>query len=423
MIEKRKATNRVFIIDPSFQSMMGHHAPYDLAVLEELKKHGVKVVILSNKNVASDISIPEGGVLDKVFSHTAWGNVTSKYQRSLADFFCFPYPRQIVGAFSCLVAWILAGRRRRLHYYELIKALESHSFGDGDILFAHMVLNYSLVAYAFLANHLVEENKGEMVILFRYPSYLLKPYKLRTKLCFRFLEKAFRLGRARGATDSSLLADDYKRYLAMPLTVYPTPHAPSIRQERQTAREKRPLRCVSLGNARTEKGILEIFEAIRLLNSTGQGAQFSFGLQVNAPDEQCLGEVRRFTSEARENVELYADTLSARGYEELLKNADVVLVPYHREEYLSRTSGVMLEGLTTGKIIVSTEGTWMESELRKFDAAYELVPDKTPNALADALLKIADNFLSYESRRSNAAIKAREFHNPHTLVEKLLNGF
>jgi glycosyltransferase involved in cell wall biosynthesis len=505
---------RVFIADPSFQDWLGHHAPYDLAVREGLKRAGVETIILANKVVTiEDTEI--GKSVDRVFSRTAWGVKTGKFKirkishnvlllfrcvllylitviiSPLAFLYIVPrivlkscylirqsieklrnhgkfckgifgiyiilnnwvIPRFIKSPFGFLkellkqilppvvivlsktitpsikeiypphwAAWLLARSSLR-DYYELVEALDKHGFGSGDVVFAHMITGAALPVWGLFASRLSRRKKsGELVLLFRYICDWMSPDSIYCKMNFRLLEMAFLSGKLRGATDSSLLAEEYAKYLAVPLSVYPIPHVPSFSIEKCQVPGDRPLRCVSLGNARAEKGIIEIIEAIKLVNDRGFGKNLFFNLQVNDPDEFCREGINKFMKESPANVKFFISALSAPDYDNLLNDADIVLTPYRNDVYFSRTSGVMLEALSAGKIIISTTGTWMEKELIRFDAPCELVPNNDYNALAEALCRIAACPEQYLSKAPAVAKKAREFHNSEVLAENLLHG-
>jgi glycosyltransferase involved in cell wall biosynthesis len=480
-----KSIKRVFIADPSFQDWLGHYASYDFAVREGLEKAGVETIILTNKAVTVEDAFM-GTHVAKVFSRTGWGVKTAKYRNKISHkilillsyfFMAIPFsfyflyahrismPMMPVRIYAFLSNWLLPpvivkmfhllGSRikkklfalkfvvkatlREIYpphwvalgmaaaslkdYYELVEALNKYGFGSGDILFVHMITNSNLPIWSLFASRLTrQKNGGKMVLLFRYSGYLLRPDSRRNKVWFRIIEKGFDLGCLRGATDSDLLAREYAKFLIVPLVVYPIPHIPKYTVPYDASRKKGTLNCVSLGNARDEKGIMEIFEAIRILNAKGYCSDFFFSLQVHNPDAASAPEVERFRREAHPNVELYREPLLPKDYAELIARSDVVIVPYWDDIYASRTSGVMLEALVSGKIIVTAKESWMEYEAQRFRTGAEFVPSRDPEALAQALRRITQNPEPYFGKAARAALKAREFHNQDKFAVFLLNG-
>jgi glycosyltransferase involved in cell wall biosynthesis len=321
-------------------------------------------------------------------------------------------------------AGCLISRASLRDYYELVEALDKYKFGAGDVIFAHMITAAALPLWALFASRISHKKNGsELILLFRYTCNWMSPNHIRCKIYFRLLERAFSKGGIRGATDSALLAAEYSKHLILPLVVYPIPHIQLSSIIPLMKPDNSPLKCVSLGNARAEKGIIEIIEAIRIINKDGFGNKFHFDLQVNDPDEFCGEEIKKFINESPANVNFHGSALSPQQYEKLLNDADVVLAPYWNDIYFSRTSGIMLEALAIGKIIVSTKDTWMEKELIKFDAACEIIPNRDHRALANALLKIIECFEQYLPKTVMAAKKAREFHNSHVMAKNILRRF
>nr|WP_246603173.1 glycosyltransferase [Falsiroseomonas tokyonensis] len=142
---------------------------------------------------------------------------------------------------------------------------------------------------------------------------------------------------------------------------------------------------VSLGNARDEKGILEILEAIRLLRAEPAGLEgLRFTLQANDAVPEIAAAIDSFALELPEQVRLLRRALSPEAYAALLAESDLVLLPYWREIYEARTSGVLPEALGGGRPVICTAGTWMADELALCGAGL-LVADHDPAGLAAAI--------------------------------------
>lgn len=490
-----KNKKRFFIVDPSFQDWLGHHAPYDFAVAEGLRGLGLEVIILAHKSAGIESKEP-GVSVERVFSHNAWGTSKVKSKpRKLSHkllllmavvircfplpfyFFFYPFRSQLKKIYNRVKAWRrhptlfsmewrfiirtisrfippffrkiirliknllfavkeslfsmrpphwlawLSAINSLVEYYELLEALDAKNFSRDDIVFAHMITNKNLPVWGLFASRLLNNKKsGEAVLLFRFICDWMFPEKLSGKISFRLLEEAFLKGKVRGATDSTLLAEEYAKKLAVPLVTFPIPHIPHFSSVALKTAGNKPLRCVSLGNARAEKGIITIINAIRLVNEKGNGHLFSFGLQLNDPDELCKDEVENFIKNKPYNVDLYLKVLSPDDYEKILLESDVVLTPYLKSIYYSRTSGVLLEAMAAGKIVICTKGTWMEQEALRFNAGHEFIDDSNYSALSEALCKIAQNPRHYADIAETAAEQVRDFHNPDFFAKILLYG-
>jgi len=304
-------------------------------------------------------------------------------------------------------------------YYELRYILTEKGFTDGDVLFMHMITGHNFAMCALLANCIAHRKQGgEIILLFRYPKHFI-PNRINNKIACRMLEQAFLKGNVRGATDSSLLAKEYAKFLAVPLIEYPIPHLPSFEVRQKEAAY--PLCCISLGNARAEKGILEIFEAIRILKQKNEAQNFIFKLQVNDPDSESADAVEKFIAEQHDNVELFTDALPPDVYENLLAQADIVLAPYWSDVYAARTSGVFLEAVAAGKPIITTKNSWMAHETEKLGGATTLVPSRNPEAIAQALNSIVENHEAHEAMAEHLAQQCGTFHNRGRVLAHILN--
>lgn len=446
---------RAFIADPSFQLWRGHHVAYDLAVRAALEKLGIKVIILANR--AAETSLTESGAIWKTFCRTDLGVVTARacikrwrHRAWLGTVFLLASPWALAAglarlglglaqkmpdgppksAWSRLLAWMIKHRPARqvswpgvcrslIDYFEAIEALENNDFGTGDLLFVPTVTACTLPLWAILAGRLArKKNGGQLTLMFRYPPDFIRA----TPVARFFWRKLARTARSRaaairGVTDSARLAGAYRGLWPDPLIVLPIPARGTMSSRTTVGAEC--LKCVSLGNARAEKGLAEILGAVKLLRESGFNT--AFALQVNNPDSRCSGELMEFAKEVPDGVELFHEPLVPEDYERLLGSADIVLLPYWPEVYAARTSGIMTEALTAGKIIVATEGTWMAEELKRFKAGCELIPDRNAEALAEAIKTITLTPEPYLLKAAAAAEAARLFHNADVLARQLLN--
>lgn len=84
---------------------------------------------------------------------------------------------------------------------------------------------------------------------------------------------------------------------------------------------------------------------------------------------------------------LIRENLTDRGYATLVGRADVVLLPYRRSTFRTRTSGVLLDAIAAGKPVVAVRGTWAGDLIEQFalGATYE---DDDVDALEAALVDV-----------------------------------
>lgn len=87
-----KKNNRLIIADPSFEDWVGHHAPYDIAVLKAGEIQGSSVQVWAAKIIDADVSSYEGNIL-KIYSTSAWGRIYGAKR---------PIATEIIGMYAAL---------------------------------------------------------------------------------------------------------------------------------------------------------------------------------------------------------------------------------------------------------------------------------------------------------------------------------
>jgi len=133
------------------------------------------------------------------------------------------------------------------------------------------------------------------------------------------------------------------------------------------------LRVACLGDARPEKnsqslpGIIATASRDRWL-----AGRLLFAVQSNlgflsdsqTPAHRAVRESIRWLSEQTEqNVQLLGGPLNSDAYARQLARADVMLLPYDQNRYLTRCSGILLESLAAGAVPIVTGGGWMARQL------------------------------------------------------------
>jgi len=304
------------------------------------------------------------------------------------------------------------------YFFEAIDAIGRRRTQGRTQVFFHMIVADNLLESVLLAIWSGRNLNAPAALLFRYPPALCLARRVRAKLAFRLLERAFEAGSIRLLTDSQRLAMEYSEYCFVPMEVVPIPHgapcsfAPPVRRAR--------LRVASLGNARAEKGILEIIDAIEILRSRPVFDQLEFVLQVNDPSQDCRDRIDQWSRSGQgHGVDLIHGALDSDAYSALFESVDLVLAPYWRDVYASRTSGILLEALASAKPVVVTADTWMSDELERWGSGLA-VADRDALALADAIETIAGDFESYSALAQHGSRSSRQFHSAGPFFEHLV---
>jgi glycosyltransferase involved in cell wall biosynthesis len=382
------------IVDPCLKDMEGHHFEYDRSVAEAARRRGYEVLVLGHRQVEAAIDVR----LDvrKTFRRDIWESFTS---------------------LALLPGRLNLWRTNRSFYDDLCRGLSGTELTPGSVVFGHMITSRQLLGWAWWCRRLPAATAPQVVLLLRYQAAFYRDGV--SMEAFRLLELAARNRPIRLATDSARLARHYRRLTTLPIEVLPIPHTVEAAPAPPGRGPGRPLRLVSLGNARDEKGILEILQAIRLLEKKRVAGSLEFVLQCNHPWPDAVARaIDQFASACPANVRLIREVLDSDAYYRELSLADVVLAPYWRSIYDARTSGVFLEAWAAGKPVITTDNTWMSDQLQGSGAGIAC-PDRNPAALARAIADIQRDYDTYARRAAAASATCRQWHNPDSLVALL----
>ncbi len=387
------------IVDPSLRDFVGHHYAYDAAVAHGASTAGFRPVTLAHREVAPAIA---GSIA-----------VVPCFRR---DMWSGPHRGSYLPRRFRAVGEILQANHDFAR--DLTAGLRGLASPPGSILFAHMVFRNQLSALARFVSAQPPAGPLSIIILLRYQAeFYDNPICARA---FRTLERAAASGRrVRLASDSARLSGDIGRLTSLPIEVMPIPH--TLAKPAVPRKEQARLRFVSLGNARDEKGYLEILEAIRLLEESHELDGIEFVLQSNDAAADVQAAIDSFVQRCPANVTLLRQALSPAEYEDQLLAADVVLTPYWHSIYHARTSGVFLEGVATGKIVIATRDTWMSDELEQCGGGV-LVQDRSPASIADAVRSIVRDYPRLSALAETAGAICRARHNPAALVRQAIEG-
>jgi hypothetical protein len=128
----------------------------------------------------------------------------------------------------------------------------------------------------------------------------------------------------------------------------------------------RSAHVIYIGDARTEKGYHWLPHLVGDAFAADLPVRFTFQSNFNVPAGEPAAVVARAQLEAMPpecRVELIKRPLSSYDYRRLLQDSDIVVIPYDRDNYYARSSGIFAEALVAGKPVLVPAGTWMASEL------------------------------------------------------------
>lgn len=127
------------------------------------------------------------------------------------------------------------------------------------------------------------------------------------------------------------------------------------------------------GSVRTDKGLETICKLSSMLRYSNE---MQLVMAENAkPHLSCLHDALHFLPK----------NLSEEDYEKWMHKAHLILLPYLPGLYRERSSGIFVEAICAGAIPVTSDDTWMASELKRFDLQELLMNWQSPTLVQDLI--------------------------------------
>ena len=178
------------------------------------------------------------------------------------------------------------------------------------------------------------------------------------------------------------------------------PVGPPVRRHQYKKKSRTsPLNVVYIGAAREEKGFLLIPDVIKTISVSAEKKNIKFTIQCSPQIigylpviSEAIAKLRNFPSWI---VNLIEDSQSMNEYFATIDDADVILLCYDKTRYGVRGSGIAVEAVAFGKIIIATPETFPAYVAE--DAA---VLASNSEEVANAIISISQNKEFY-SKRAN----------------------
>jgi FkbM family methyltransferase len=221
--------------------------------------------------------------------------------------------------------------------------------------------------------------------------------------------------------DTKALADDVNSLIGVTPVLWPMMAVATTPEELAPTRTGGDaVHIVSPVHAHSDKGFFDVLRLSRLLEERiGQG---DLAVSVrHAPQPTPIGKGIDDLADkfAEIGVDVVRQNLSDEGFADLIRSADVVLIPYKVRPFRTRTSGVVLDAILAGKPVVSVKDTWAGELVERYDAGitYEEGDIEAMRHALDAIIEDLDSY-----RQQVASIrKSVEFEfAPARLVEFLV---
>ena len=212
------------------------------------------------------------------------------------------------------------------------------------------------------------------------------------------------------------LARHLSEYFKQPVTALPIPPSMSASGDRSTKHEK--IRITYLGAARTEKGFCRLPDLVErgLLRYGGRVSFFIQGSpQIMGYTADVQAAVRRLQDLNHPDLTVATEPLSGPDYDQQLNSADVLLLPYDEARYRVRGSGIAVEALLNGAILLATKGTFPE-----YIGGEAAVGVGQSERLIDGLEHIVENFDTLAERAQERRQWYLETHSNKAFYDNIV---
>lgn len=351
----------VISIDSNLGNAIGADLIYQQCIFEASKLSKLKNIFIGNN---SNLSLPN--VIGGLPNFSTAG--------------LFNYPGLIVKYFLTL-KFILANLLRFNKEYIII----IQSFSGIEIFIISIVLLLSF------------KKNFKLFLIWRFP---IKRNKLDLRVIAHKVIKISGYS-VKYFCDTDDLAANNSTILRERFDILPIPHA-SIPKTVDPRNER--MICWWAGPPRVEKGM---FFVQKLVLACAKNFELEFWMVANPfikPDD---------------NIIFMNAELNRAQYVELFSKVDILLFPYDVQSYKLRSSGIFVEAITGGKLVIVSEGTWMASQLSKFNLE-ELTQPLNLEKWTESILNIKKNKnLANKIKKMSEAYSS--FHNLNTFAIKLFS--
>lgn len=402
---------RILLVTPDLVDTIGHEFEYTASVAQAFRQRGYAVRILGGLHATSDVKALEG------FEG------------------CFPRMQQPSGARS--VPWEVL-RQAFVFAQHLQRTIDITELAADDVLVVPNILQTQFLGWALMLSR-SERTLPKVVLLFRFSLRVGNRSRF-TRLRQWLFPKAYRelwrlVERSRCrpviVSDSDELCLEHAEYTRLPVQMVPIPvnaeaMLSAFREFGSRNTEASRFHVVYLGDVRKGKGFDLLPEMVSQLE---RKQQTNICLTVHcgrtpsrfADDEigrayHALCEFARTRASGSLTIRLVASCLDRTRYWKLLWEADVVLLPYRREYYLSQTSNVLAEAFIAGRPVIAPKATWLGNQVQSTGAGVVFESGNVQSLVA-AILDAAEHRQCYFDNASAIQATWASFHTADRLAQ------
>ena len=392
---------RVITISPGLRGYFGHHMNQSLKIKKAIERDGGDFVALGNKTIKPELT------------------------RQL----------KVIPAFT-EDEWILIKRGDNEAYYklfsnELYEVLQYINESDKttpNVFFWYMAgLNHIpvLLDIVFKLN-----NRKDAFVLNLFHSYADffnhgKPIENITKETKFYLNKTKRIREIFGVSlcveMESLSAEIYKHtHEKIPVvpaffSTFDMDEIPRYLDRKfEDFKKERPF-CVLYLSASEERGYGLVANLIKKIEKENPGENYSFIVH----DPLLIREYnKKMMNSIIKSAKIIEGTIDNNKYKEIFHKADLILIPYRKEEFFARSSGIYMDAVIAEKPVIATSETWVGRCIEKYGNGVTF-NDGDIQGFYEALLTLKNNYDYYKEKCRGARKHWLRFNNMGNFINFL----
>jgi glycosyltransferase involved in cell wall biosynthesis len=397
----------VHLCDPQLFGLGGHYLNHDAQLVRELQRRHVPVSLYARRGCQVTC---EGLAPQPVFTHDI-------FQEAAGDPEVWAMEN-----FHALNPVFLGDLRQ----------LGPERFTSDDLVYFPNLLQNQLYAVAQWLDRIPADRRPAVAVMLRFLNHKMLYMQARKHvemipLYYRYAARVLARVQPRSflCADTRELAEAYREITGLPVLELPNPMdvsgldaAPAVPPP-----DARPV-VVYQGSTSTIRGfhlLPEIIERCAKLQPRPR-----FVVQIQNPEgarSMNLGPVLDHLHRlAGDDLRLVPGALTAADFLGMLREADIVLLPYGPDFYGHGSSGVFTESASLGKVVVVPAGTMAARQGREYGLGVVAAAKWTGPSLADAVVEAVRRLPELQARAAEAAPRFRRENCAQALWDRLLGA-
>lgn len=397
---------RIICVNPDLEDDFGHYLHFDLQMRKAVLAKGGDFISLANEKTQDHILQANPWIVP-VFNHNSW---------LLRDAKTFNIENDFRNKLSAIVQSLnqIDSKTKNIYYIytggvkhiPLVLEIAKQGFSKNNTFVINLFNDHATFFENGVPAYFINE---EVQYNLNIPSNMLD--RLNIYLCVDSQELQWEIYRHSG-----------KKTLVQPFfnVTHFTEEELECKEEIDVSqyadRDKNAkLKVYYPGNLQFFKGYDLLYPLIEKLESENQLQYFDFHIRSVILDNT-KPELKEFAVKLQDKAHMINGILDPEEYKQNFINADVILIPYRKKIFYSRTSGVYADSIVLNKPVIATRET-LAGRFTEFYKNGTTFTDGDVESFYQALMEIKENYNQYYYQSLQAKSKWLCANNVHTFVD------